>query len=137
MLREAGKPDRVNHREGRMDIRGLFKNAKDVKEFKAGTTVFAEGTPGDVMYVVLDGELEVRAGRKFIEVAKPGDVVGEMALIDAKARSATVVAKSDCRLVPVNERRFLILVHKTPIFALLVMRILAERLRRMTAGRRA
>lgn len=115
-----------------MDIRGLFKNAEDAQKFKAGTTVFTEGTPGDVMYVILDGELEVRAGGKFIEVAKPGDVVGEMALIDAKARSATVVAKSDCRLVPVNERRFLILVHKTPIFALLVMRILADRLRRMT-----
>ena len=119
-----------------MDIRRLFKDAKDVQAFKAGTTVFAQGTPGDVMYVILDGELEVRAGRKFIEVAKPGDVVGEMALIDTKARSATVVAKSDCRLVPINERRFLILVHKTPIFALLVMRVLADRLRRMIAARK-
>ena len=120
-----------------MDIRGLFKDAKEAKKFKAGTTVFAEGTPGDVMYVILDGELEIRAGGKLIEVAKPGDVVGEMALIDTKARSATVVAKSACRLVPVNEKRFLVLVHETPIFALLVMRILADRLRRMTAGRSA
>lgn len=120
-----------------MDIRGLFKKTEGVQEFKAGTTVFAEGAPGDLMYVVLDGELEIRAGGSLIEVARPGDVVGEMALIDTKARSATVVAKSDCRLVPINERRFLILVHQTPIFALLVMRTLAERLRRMTAGRRA
>jgi CRP-like cAMP-binding protein len=52
-----------------MDIRGLFKNAEYVQEFQAGTTVFAEGTPGDVMYVVLDGELEIRAGGKFVEVA--------------------------------------------------------------------
>ena len=117
-----------------MDIRGLFKNAEDAQKFQAGTTVFAEGTSGDVMYVVLEGELEIRAGGTLIEVAKPGDVVGEMALIDTKARSATVVAKSDCRLVPINERRFLILVHETPIFALLVMRTLADRLRRITAG---
>jgi len=120
-----------------MDIRGLFKNAEYVQEFQAGTTVFNEGTPGDVMYVVLDGELEVRVGGKRIEDAKPGDVVGEMALIDTKARSATVVARTDCRLVPINEKRFLVLVHETPVFALLVMRILADRLRRTTAGRRA
>ena len=118
-----------------MDIRALFKNAKDAKKFKSGRTIFSEGIPGDVMYVVLDGELEVRVGGKLIEVAKPGDVVGEMALIDTKARSATVVAKSDCRLVPINEKRFLVLVHERPIFALLVMRILAERLRRMIADR--
>jgi CRP-like cAMP-binding protein len=120
-----------------MDIRGLFKNAEYVQEFQAGTTVFAEGTPGDVMYVVLDGELEIRAGGKFVEVARPGDVVGEMALIDTKARSASVVAKTDCRLVPINEKRFLVLVHETPVFALLVMRVLADRLRRMTADRSA
>ena len=118
-----------------MDIRGLFKNTKEVKKFKAGRTVCKEGTAGDVMYVVLDGELEVSAGGTLIEVAQPGDVVGEMALIDTKARSATVVAKTDCRLVPINEKRFLVLVHETPIFALLVMRTLAHRLRRMIAAR--
>jgi CRP-like cAMP-binding protein len=60
-----------------------------------------------------------------------------MALIDTKARSASVVAKTDCRLVPINEKRFLVLVHETPVFALLVMRVLADRLRRMTADRSA
>ena len=118
-----------------MDIRGLFRNAKDAKKFKAGKTIFKEGTVGDLMYVVLDGELEVSAGGRLVEVAKPGDVIGEMALIDTKARSATVVAKTDCRLVPINEKRFLVLVHETPIFALLVMKTLAERLRRMVANR--
>src|SRR6188474_3353313 len=102
-----------------MDIRSLFKGTKDAKIFK-------EGTVGDLMYVVLDGELEVQVGGKPIEVAKPGDVIGEMALIDTKARSATVVAKTDCKLVPLNEKRFLVLVHQTPIFALLVMKTLAE-----------
>ncbi|HEU5177628.1 MAG TPA: cyclic nucleotide-binding domain-containing protein, partial [Burkholderiales bacterium] len=125
----------LDHGEGSMDIRSLFKGTKDAKKFKAGKTIFKEGTVGDLMYVVLDGELEVQAGGKLIEVAKPGDVIGEMALIDTKARSATVVAKTDCRLVPINEKRFLMLVHETPIFALLVMKTLAERLRRMVANR--
>ena len=118
-----------------MDIRSLFKGTKEAKKFKAGKTIFKEGTVGDMMYVVLAGELEVSAGGRLVEVAKPGDVIGEMALIDTKARSATVVAKTDCRLVPINEKRFLVLVHETPIFALLVMKTLAERLRRMVANR--
>ena len=116
-----------------MDIRSLFKNTKEAKKFKKGKTVCQEGTPGDTMYIVLDGELEVSAGGKLIEVAKGGDVVGEMALIDTKDRSATVIAKTDCRLVPITEKRFLVLVHETPIFALLVMRTMADRLRRMIA----
>jgi len=118
-----------------MDIRGLFKDPKDAKKYKAGKTICKEGTAGDAMFVVLDGELEVSAGGRLIEVAKPGDVVGEMALIDTRERSATVVAKTDCRLVPIDEKRFLLLVHQTPIFALLVMRTMADRLRRMIARR--
>ena len=54
-----------------MDLRDLFGNPEDGKVFKAGTTIFTEGTPGDVMYVVLDGEVEVSVGGKVIEVMKP------------------------------------------------------------------
>src|SRR5262252_4644105 len=95
--------------EERMNLRSLFANTDHVQVFQTGSTICAEGTPGKVMYVVL---------------------VGEMALIDAQARSATIVAKSDCRLALVDEQRFLFMVQETPFFALHVMRVLAERLRR-------
>ena len=52
-----------------------------------------------------------------------------MALIDAARRSATVVAATDVKLIPVNEKQFLFLVSHTPYFALNVMRVLARRLR--------
>ena len=54
---------------------------------------------------------------------------GEMALIDLEARSATAVAKTDCSLVPINEKRFLYMVEETPFFAITVMRVLSRRLR--------
>jgi CRP-like cAMP-binding protein len=116
-----------------MDLRGLFVDVNNAQEFQANSTIFAEGTPGDVMYVVLDGAVELRVRGEVLEVAGPGDIVGEMALIDAKPRSATARAKSGCRLAPVDERRFLFLVHEQPLFALHVMRVLTERLRRMDA----
>jgi len=120
-----------------MDLLSLFQNTDNVQEFEPGTTILAEGTPGNVMYSILQGEVEARVGEQLIEVMGPGDILGEMALIDAQARSATVVAKSACRLALVNEKRFLFMVQETPYFALHVMRVLAERLRRRTAERGA
>jgi CRP-like cAMP-binding protein len=66
-----------------------------------------------------------------VEELGSGGVFGEMALIDTGTRSATAIAKTDCRLVPINERRFQFLVQQTPNFALQLMRIIADRLRRM------
>ena len=116
-----------------MNLGGLFVDANNVQEFQASSTIFVEGAPGNVMYVVLEGEVELLVHSQVLEVAGPGDIVGEMALIDAKPRSATARAKSDCRLAPVDERRFLFLVHEHPFFALHVMRVLTDRLRRMDA----
>ena len=116
-----------------MNLGGLFVDASNVQEFQASSTIFVEGAPGNVMYVVLEGEVELLVHSQVLEVAGPGDIVGEMALIDAKPRSATARAKSDCRLAPVDERRFLFLVHEHPFFALHVMRVLTDRLRRMDA----
>jgi CRP-like cAMP-binding protein len=116
-----------------MDLRRLFKNADNVHQFQAGDIIFEEGSPGEIMYVVLDGELEVRVGGECVEQLGPGEIIGEMALIDAKERSATAVAKSDCRLAPVDEKRFLFMVQQTPFFSLDVMRVLVKRLRHMNA----
>ena len=114
-----------------MDLDQLFKNAEEVERFASGARIFTEGAPGDEMYVVLDGEVEIRVGDEPIEVVGVGGIIGEMALIDARERSATAVARTDCRLAVVNERRFMFLIQETPFFALHVMRILADRLRHM------
>jgi CRP-like cAMP-binding protein len=113
-----------------MDMRGLFQGTEDVHHFQAGATICVEGEPGDVMYVILDGEVEIRVGGHLLTTIGPGEMFGEMALIDSTARSASAAAKSDCRLAPVDERRFLFLVQHAPYFALNVMHVLADRLRR-------
>jgi CRP-like cAMP-binding protein len=66
-----------------------------------------------------------------METLGPGGIFGEMALIDGTVRSATVRAKTDCEVAPINEKTFLFLVHETPFFAIAVMRALAGRLRHM------
>ena len=99
----------------------------------AGQTIFKEGDKGDVMFIITEGEVEIREGSVLLENAGPGCIFGEMALIDDEPRSATVVAKSDCRVVAVDHRRFEFMVQETPFFALAVMKVLADRLRRASA----
>jgi CRP-like cAMP-binding protein len=108
-----------------------FKHVKDTKNFSAGTTIFNEGDPGDLMYVVQEGELEVLYRGKVIETIGPGGIVGEMALVDQSPRSASVIAKTDCALVCLDETGFKVHVSHTPFFAVQVMRVMVERLRKM------
>lgn len=98
--------------------------------FEAGQTVFAQGQPGDVMYAVIEGQVEIVKDGKVLESIGPGGIFGEMALIDPEPRSAAAIARTDCRLTTINARRFLQLVQQTPYFSLDVMRLLVLRLRR-------
>ena len=115
-----------------MNILQLFRNEEQVESYQAGQTIFTVGDPGQVMYVVKAGEVEIVVKGKAIERLDPGAVFGELALIDQSPRSATAIARSACQVVPINERRFIFLVQETPFFALHIMRIRAARLRQRT-----
>lgn len=108
----------------------LFSRSSDIDELQAGDVVFAEGTVGNCMYVVLEGTIDVYVGEKIIDVLGAGDLLGEMALISTNARMATAVARTDAKLARVGENEFLTLVADTPFFALHVMRVLVERMSR-------
>ena len=114
----------------------LFRD-KETVSFAAGQSVFPAGDSGETMYIVVEGETEILDGSAILEVAGPGSNVGELALIDDEPRSATVVAKTDCRLVPVDRRRFQYMVQETPLFGLAVMKVLADRLRRKNVRTRS
>jgi CRP/FNR family cyclic AMP-dependent transcriptional regulator len=114
-----------------MDLLALFADSHDTVDYKAGDSIFNEQQAGDVMYVVLQGMVELRMQDKLLDLVKPGQIFGELALIDAMQRSATAVAKQNCHLAWLDEDKFLELVHETPRFSLYVMKVLAQRLRKM------
>jgi CRP/FNR family cyclic AMP-dependent transcriptional regulator len=111
----------------------LFREATEVQSFSAGDTIFRTGESADCLYVVKQGQVDIVVGNQVVETAGPGSIIGEMALIDSTARSADAVAKSDCSLLPVDEKRFTFLVQQVPYFALRVLRVMADRLRKMNA----
>ena len=113
-----------------MDLIAYFKGARTL-DVPAGVIVFQEGEPGKDMYVLLQGTAQVSIGGDTVELAKEGTLLGEMALVDASARSATVITVSACRFVLVDTRQFDLLVRESPGFARHVMGVMAGRLRRM------
>ena len=114
-----------------MDLTELFRFETDLVHVAAGEPVFKEGEPGKIMYVLMEGEADIMVGNIVVEKAKLGALLGELALVDDAKRTATVMAVTDCSLVPIDVKRFLFLIQETPNFALQVMKIIAERLRKM------
>jgi CRP-like cAMP-binding protein len=111
----------------------LFRDSPDVLALAAGEYIFREGEVAKVMYLIIEGEVDLLLGEAVVETAGQGSFIGEMALIDDEARSASARARSDCRVFPIDEARFNLLVQETPFFALQLMKTLARRLRSMDA----
>ena len=111
----------------------LFRQETGPLQIAPGASLFREGEKGEKMYVLLEGEMEILLGDFVLETVRQGALIGEMALIDDSPRTASVVAKTPCRLAEIDRRRFHFLVQQTPHFATHVMKTLADRLRHMNA----
>ena len=108
---------------------GLERFAKD---FKAGTVLFEEGQPGDFMYVVQAGQVEIRrkVGEtdRVLAVLPAGEFFGEMAILNGRPRSATAVVRTDARLVVIEGKTFEAMLRARPEIALRIIKSLALRL---------
>ena len=112
-----------------MNLTELFRHQTDLQTLAAGQALFTEGEQGELMYVLMSGTAEILVHNKLVEAAGPGAILGEMAMIDEKSRSASVIAKTGCTLLPIDRRRFDFMIQQTPNFAIHVMKVMAERLR--------
>jgi CRP-like cAMP-binding protein len=110
-----------------------FLHARNTRTLEPGTVLFKEDDPVGPMYVLLEGAARVVISDYVVEMAGPGTLLGEMALVDDQPRSATVVAVSPCRVLSISRAEFDLLVREKPEFARHVMKVLAYRLRRMNA----
>ncbi len=105
------------------DDRLRLAEVVDCQELSAGTTLFQSGEPGESLFVVRTGEIELyikdTAGQKIVlTVASPGEIFGELALLDRGARTATAVALVDSQLLELDREDLLLLFQRTPAAAL-------------------
>ena len=108
----------------------LFKFATDAIEVQPDEALFREGDTGDVMFAVVEGNVEVTLDGQVVEELGAGSILGELALIDSSPRAATATATELSRVVRIDKKHFMFLVQEHPTFALQVMAVMAERLRR-------
>ena len=94
-----------------------------------------EHDTGDCLYVVHTGRVDVITFGTLLESVGPNGIFGEMAMIDDGPRSAAALTSEPTELAVVDKTTFLTLVREEPEFALRVMRVLAQRIRRMGAAR--
>jgi CRP/FNR family transcriptional regulator, cyclic AMP receptor protein len=105
------------------DDRIRLAEVVDLLELRSGDTLFHAGEPGDSLFIVRSGEIEIyikdTTGQKIIlTVACEGDVFGELALLDRGARTATAVSLGETQLLELDRDDLLLLFQKRPAAAL-------------------
>jgi CRP-like cAMP-binding protein len=80
-----------------MNPADLFRNETNIVELAPGEFLYREGEKADKMYVLLEGEIDIRVG-DYVKTAREGALIGEAALVEERPRVANAVAKSACRL---------------------------------------
>jgi len=110
----------------------LISFSEEVSEVRlaAGQILFQEGDPGKEMYIVLHGLLKVFCGKRVIDMIKPGNYLGEMAIIEDQPRSASVEALTDTRLLMVPHGVFYEYFSRQPQSLVTMMKTLSNRIRR-------
>jgi CRP-like cAMP-binding protein len=108
---------------------------KFLKTYGNGDVIFAEGSVGKHMYVVVSGRVDIRMkagdGEAVVATLGKGDLFGEMALVDSLPRSASAIAVGDdTSVVEIDHAQFAYLVGQQPAFALVILKALSLRLRK-------
>ena len=106
-----------------------------IRTFEAGETVFNLGSPGDHMMAVLSGTIRISVpspdGKELVlTIIQPGEVFGELAVLDGKERSADAIAENACTLAMLYRSDVLSFFERNPSAWLKLVEVLCQRLRR-------
>jgi CRP-like cAMP-binding protein len=109
--------------------RKCFESFGKTENFAEMESFFLEGQPSAKMYLLVEGEVSLSRARKTMDIVKPGEIFGEIALITQQPRSATAIARKFCQALVLDAREFQQALQATPEFALMLMNIMNNRLR--------
>lgn len=106
----------------------------DEVDLRAGTELTVQGRSAHEFFILLSGEAVVRQNSRQLRVLGPGEIVGEIALLNDGPRTATVTVSRPSRALVLNARDFRALLREQPDIALKVRAIVGERLRESAAA---
>ncbi len=133
---DASILNEVEHlRELNQEEKSALADKIELLRYAAGQAVFNYGDPGHALYIVRTGEVEIFVkndqGEKIVlETSQPGDIFGEIALLDGGPRTAWVAALSDVELLRLDREHFEAYVRECTPAALNLLSVAARRLRR-------
>jgi CRP-like cAMP-binding protein len=101
---------------------------------KRGATIFSKGDPGNSLFAVISGTVKISIssadGRNAIlNLIGPGEILGEIAVLDGQARTADATAHTNCEICIIDRREFLPFVRSQPALAMKFIELLCSRLR--------
>jgi CRP/FNR family cyclic AMP-dependent transcriptional regulator len=123
--------------QSEFDVTAIPVSPDNLMALKDGGVVYIKGDAGDQAYLVRDGRVEIREAGLVLETIEPGELFGEMAVIDSEPRTASAVAIGPTELVRIEPRVFHSLVRDVPGFAMAIMRLMARRLRAVQGSDRS
>jgi CRP/FNR family transcriptional regulator, cyclic AMP receptor protein len=133
---DASILNEVEHlRELSQEEKAALAEKIELHRYSAGQAVFNYGDPGHALYIVRSGEVEIFVkndqGEKIVlETSRPGDIFGEVALLDGGTRTAWVAALGDVELLRLDREHFEAYVRQHTPAALNLLSVAARRLRR-------
>jgi len=107
--------------------------ANDVnRTYRKNTMLFAEGEPGDELFIIQKGSIKITKivdnKEVLLAMLNPGDILGEMALLEGKPRAASALAYEDCEVIAVNKANFELMIQNQPQLVAKITTLLADRI---------
>lgn len=106
--------------------------ARFAKVYEPGSVIIAEYEPGDCFYLIQSGKVQlvkcVKGSKKNLDILKPGEFFGEMAILENSPRSATCIAANRVEVLEFNKQNFEILIMGNPQIALILLKLFCKRI---------
>ncbi len=102
------------------------------KTYKPGEIVFCEYEPGNEFYLIYSGHARVTKivgdKEKTLDIFGPGDIFGEMAILEQQPRSATIIAQDELKVLVFTKENFITLLNSNPELALKLLKVFCKRI---------
>ncbi|MBN2038937.1 MAG: cyclic nucleotide-binding domain-containing protein [Spirochaetes bacterium] len=100
-------------------------------DIPAGSTIIKQGENGDRLFIVIEGEVKVFTEQRILANLGPGSCIGELSIIDAEPRSASVVSTKKTKILSIARDDFLLTLKDNPAISINIMQVITGRLRKM------
>jgi CRP/FNR family cyclic AMP-dependent transcriptional regulator len=119
------------------EVLGRLATYATTRTVSRGTTLFAKGDPGECLFAIMKGAVQVtvpsvEGKNAVVNLIGEGGILGEIALLDGQPRTADAIAFTDTTLMVIERREFIPLLRSNPDVMLRLLEVLCGRLRRTT-----